>query len=56
MSLPVYNGTTFFSNFYTDQNLTPNLNKNQLRKSVTKIPRDEGLLSEPTTEVNANDP
>ena len=23
---------------------------------VTKIPRDDGLLSEPTTEVNDNDP
>ena len=23
---------------------------------VTKIPRDDGLLSEPTTEVNGNDP
>ena len=23
---------------------------------VTKIPRDDGLLYEPTTEVNANDP
>ena len=23
---------------------------------VTKIPRNDGLLSEPTTEVNGNDP
>ena len=23
---------------------------------VTKIPRDDGLLSEPNTEVNGNDP
>ena len=23
---------------------------------LTKIPRDEGLLSKPTTEVNGNDP
>ena len=23
---------------------------------ATKIPRDDGLLSEPTTEVNGNDP
>ena len=23
---------------------------------LTKIPRDDGLLSEPTTEVNGNDP
>ena len=23
---------------------------------VTKLPRDDGLLSEPTTEVNGNDP
>ena len=45
----------FFSSFFTDQNLTQILNKNQLRH-VTKIPRDDGLLSEPTTEVNGNDP
>ena len=30
MNLPVYNGT-IFSSFFTDQNLTPILNKNQLR-------------------------
>ena len=23
---------------------------------VTKVPRDDGLLSEPTTEINGNDP
>ena len=30
MNLPVYNGT-ILSNFFTDQNLMPILNKNQLR-------------------------
>ena len=44
----------FFSSFSPNQNLTPILNKNQLGH-VTKIPRDDGLLSEPTTEVNGND-
>ena len=56
MNLPVYNQTIFFfSSFFTYQNLTPILNKNQLGH-VTKIPRDESLLSEPNTEVNGNDP
>ena len=45
----------FFSSFFTDQNLTSILNKNQIGH-VTKIPRDDGLLSEPTTEVNGDDP
>ena len=46
----------FFSSFFTDQNLTPILNKIS-DGHVTKIPRDDdGLLSEPTTEVNGNDP
>ena len=45
----------FFSSFFTDQNPTPILNKNQLR-SCDEIPRDDGLVSEPTTEVNGNDP
>ena len=31
MNLPVYNGTFFFSSFFTDKNLTPILKKNQLR-------------------------
>ena len=44
----------FFSSFFSYQNLTPILNKNQLGH-VTKIPRDDGLLSEPSTEVNGND-
>ena len=43
----------FLSNFFTDQNLTPILNS---YGHVTKIPRDDGLHSEPTTEVNGNDP
>ena len=54
MNSPVYNGT-IFSNFFTDQNLTPNLNKIQLR-SCDEIPRDDGLISVPTTQVNGNDP
>ena len=56
MNLPVYYGT-IFSSFFTDQNLTPILNKNQLRSCAEKIPRDDGLFfSELTTEVNGNDP
>ena len=54
MNLPVYNGT-IFSSFFTDQNLTPILNKNQLGY-VSKIPLDNGLFSDPATEVNGNDP
>ena len=45
----------FFSSFFTDQNLTPIVNKNQL-SHVTKIPLDDGLLSEPAIEVDGNDP
>ena len=52
MNLSVYN-ETIFSNFFTDQNLKPILNS---CGHVTKIPRDHGLLSEPTTGVNGNDP
>ena len=44
-----------FSSFFTDQNLTPILNKINYGH-MTKIPHDDGLLSEPTTEVNGNDP
>ena len=57
MNLPVYNGTIFPS-FFTDQNLKPILNNNKKKNSyghVTKILRDDGLLSEQTTEVNSND-
>ena len=53
MNLPVYKGT-IFSSFCTDQNLTPILNENQ-HGHVTKIPCDDGILSEPATEVNGND-
>ena len=53
MNLPVYNGI-FFSTFFTDQNLTPILNKISYGH-VTKIPRDNGVLSEPSKEVNGND-
>ena len=42
----------FFSNFFTDQNLYTKISYGH----VTKIPCDDGLLSEPTTEVNGNDP
>ena len=47
MNLPVYNGTTeSYANF-----------KQKISYGhVTKIPRDDGLLSEPITEVNGNDP
>ena len=45
----------FFSKFFTDQNLTLILTKISY-DNVTKIPRDDDLLSEPTTEVNENDP
>ena len=45
----------FFSSFFADQNLTPIQTKISYCH-VTKIPRDDGLLSEPTTEVNGNDP
>ena len=45
----------FFSSFFTDQNLTQILNIISCGH-MTKIPRDNGLLSEPTTEVNGNDP
>ena len=43
----------FFSSFFTDQNLTPILNKNQLRSCDVNT---DGLLFEPTTEVSGNDP
>ena len=45
----------FFSSFFTDQNITPFQTKISCGH-VTKIPRDDGLPSEPTTEVNGNDP
>ena len=46
-----------FSNFFTDQYLTPIKKKKRNGYGhVTKIPRDDGLISEPTTEVNGNDP
>ena len=44
----------FFSSVITDQKIL-----RQTKVSfghVTKIPCDDGLLSEPTTEVNGNDP
>ena len=54
MNLPLHNGT-IFSSFFTDQNLRQFITKIYYGH-VTKIPRDDGLLSEPTTEVNWNDP
>ena len=54
MNLPVYKWT-IFSTFFTDQNPTPVWNKMSYGQ-VTKTSRDAGLLSEPTTEVNGNDP
>ena len=51
----LYTMELFFPSFFTDQNLTPILNKIS-NNHVTKIPHDDGLLSEPTTEVNGNDP
>ena len=44
----------FFSSFFTDQNRTPIL-KSLSYDHVTKISVYDGLLSEPTTEVNGND-
>ena len=56
MNLPVYNGTIFFFLcFFTDHNLTPIFNKISYGH-VIKIPRDDGLFSEATTEVKGNDP
>ena len=46
----------FFSSFFTDQNLTPILNENQLRPCDVNTTSSDGLLFEPTTEVNGNDP
>ena len=54
MNLLVYTGTIFSSSF-TDQNHTSVLNKISY-SHVMKIPRGDCLLSEPTTEVNGNDP
>ena len=45
----------FLLKFSPDQYLMPILNKISYGH-VTKIPRDDGLLSEPTTELNGNDP
>ena len=45
----------FFSSFFTDQILRQFKTKISYGH-VTKIPRDISLLSEPTTEVNGNDP
>ena len=56
MNLPVYNGTFFF---FQAPLLIRILREFQTKISyahVTKIPRDDGVLSEPTTEVNGNDP
>ena len=55
MNLPVHNGTIFFQASF----MIRILRQIQAKISyghVTKIPRDDGLLSKPTTEVNGNDP
>ena len=51
----LYTMELFFSSFFTYQDLTPVLNKFSYGH-VTKTPNDDCLLSEPTTEVNGNDP
>ena len=56
MNLPVYNGTIFFPKLFYWSDSYANLKKKISYGHVTKIPRDDGLLSEPTTEVNGNDP
>ena len=56
MNLPVYNGTIFF---FQASLLIRVLRQFWTKVSyghVMKIPRDDGQLSEPTTEVNGNDP
>ena len=54
MNSPVYNGT-FFQTSLPIRILRQFLTKISYGH-VTKIPRDEVLLSEPTTKVNENDP
>ena len=57
MNLLLYNGTIFF---FFQASLLIRILRQFLTKisygHVTKIPREDGLLSEPTTEVNGNDP
>ena len=55
MNLPIYNGTIFFQASLLIRILSQFKTKISYGH-VTKIPRDDGLLSEPTTEVNGNDP
>ena len=54
MNLPVYNGT-IFSSFFTDQNITPILNKNQLQLCDENTTWWRSTFLAPT-EVNWNDP
>ena len=55
MNLLVYSWTIFFKLLYWSESYA-NFKKKISYGHVTKLPRDDGLLSEPTTEVNGNDP
>ena len=55
MNLLVCNRTIFFQASLPIRILRQFLTKISYGH-VTKLPRDDGLLSEPTTEVNGNDP
>ena len=56
MNLPVYNGTFFFFQASLLIRILRQFKTKINYGHGTKIPRDDGLLSEPTTEVNGNDP
>ena len=56
MNLPVYNGTFFLKKASLRITILRQFKTKISDGHVTKIPRDDGLLSEPTTEVNGNDP
>ena len=55
MNLPVYKWNYFLKSSLPIRILRQFQTKISF-DHVTKIPRDDGLLSEPTTEVNGNDP
>ena len=55
MNLPVYNRTIFFKLHYLSE-YCANFKQKSVTVMPTKIPRDDGLLSDPTTEVSGNDP
>ena len=52
---PAFSMLWFFKLLYWSESYTSLKNKNPLW-SCDEIPRDDGLLSEPTTEGNGNDP